>query len=265
MKKNLLFAILFVGFLSVISCDNSDDPIVDPPQNIELREIHDFIWRGMNLWYLWQGDVPNLADEKRSDIDEYKRYLAAQQGEEDFFESLIYRRASVDKWSWIVDDYIALENQFAGISKSNGVDFGLSLYSNGSPEVFGYVRYILPNSDASGKDIKRGDIFTHVNGEQLTVDNYRQLLFGSNDTYTLSLATIEGSTISGNGKSVELTKFEYTENPVLIAKTIEMEGRKIGYLMYNAFTRNFDDQLNDAFLQFKNDGITDLVVDFRYN
>lgn len=266
MKKNLLLAYLFLGFLFVVSCTNSDDdPIVDPPQNVELREIHDFIWRGMNLWYLWQADVANLDDDRFSTNDEYKNFLAAQDDEEEFFESLIYRRATVDKWSWIVDDYIALENQFAGISKSNGVDFGLSLYSSGSSEVFGYVRYILPNSDASDKDIKRGDLFTHVDGQQLTVDNYRELLFGENDTYKLSLAKIEGNTISGNGRSVELTKFEYTENPVFIAKTIEMEGRKIGYLMYNAFTRNFDDQLNEAFLQFKNDGITDLVIDFRYN
>jgi C-terminal processing protease CtpA/Prc len=35
--------------------------------------------------------------------------------------------------------------------------------------------------------------------------------------------------------------------------------------MYNWFTRNFDDELNAAFLQFKNEGITDLVVDLRYN
>jgi C-terminal processing protease CtpA/Prc len=35
--------------------------------------------------------------------------------------------------------------------------------------------------------------------------------------------------------------------------------------MYTWFTRNFDDELNAAFLQFKSDGITDLVVDLRYN
>jgi S1-C subfamily serine protease len=38
---------------------------------------------------------------------------------------------------------------------------------------------ILPKSDASDKNIKRGDIFTHVNGQQLTVSNYRDLLFNS--------------------------------------------------------------------------------------
>ncbi len=35
--------------------------------------------------------------------------------------------------------------------------------------------------------------------------------------------------------------------------------------MYNGFTRGFDDELNDVFLQFKNEGVTDLILDFRYN
>ena len=114
--------------------------------------------------------------------------LTMLQEPDDFFESLIYNRETVDKWSWIVDDYIELENSFAGVFKSNGVDFGLVRFS-GSNDVFGYVRMILPNSDASDKDIHRGDIFTHVSGQQLTISNYRDLLFNSNvDTYTLDLA-----------------------------------------------------------------------------
>ena len=35
--------------------------------------------------------------------------------------------------------------------------------------------------------------------------------------------------------------------------------------MYNAFTSNFDEQLNAAFGQLKAEGVTDLVLDLRYN
>jgi len=35
--------------------------------------------------------------------------------------------------------------------------------------------------------------------------------------------------------------------------------------MYNAFTRDFDPQLNAAFGQFKADGVSHLIVDLRYN
>ena len=171
----------------------------------------------------------------------------------------------MDTESWIVDDYIELENSFAGISKSNGVEFGLGRISANSNDILGYVRYIMPNSDATDKDIRRGDIFLTVNGTQLTIENYRELLFSDLDTYTLDLANIENGTIVPNGRSVELTKFEYTENPVLIAKTFVEAGKKIGYLLYNSFDFPFDDDMNDAFLQFKNESVTDLIVDLRYN
>jgi len=265
MKKYIVLTILLSGLFIQWSCSDDDNVQVVIPDVTEEIEIQDFIWQGLNLFYFWQESVPNLKDTKINDQTEYVNFLKATPDQEEFFENLIYNRSTVDFWSWIVDDYIELENSFAGISKNNGVDFGLSRFS-GSNDVFGYVRLILPNSDASDKNIKRGDLFTSVNGTQLNLDNYRDLLFNDDvDTYTLGLSKIEDGVVSPTGVSVELTKYEYTENPVFITKTIDEGGRKIGYLMYNSFTGNFDDELNAAFLQLKNDGITDLVLDFRYN
>ena len=115
------------------------------------------------------------------------------------------------------------------------------------------------------KDIHRGDFFITVDGQQLTVDNYSDLLFGANNTYTLGMADISNNTISLNGKTVELTKTDFTENPILIHKVIDADGIKVGYLMYNQFITNFETALNDAFTQFKSEGITELVLDLRYN
>ncbi|MEN8187028.1 MAG: S41 family peptidase, partial [Bacteroidota bacterium] len=242
-----------------------DDPIdrPDPPAELsEDKEVQDFIWQGLNSWYLWQENVPNLADDRFTTDDEYVTYINNSNEPEDFFESLLY--SQLDHWSWIVDDYIELENSlYKGVSKHNGVEFGLGLIN--SNDVFGYVRYILPETNAVGKSIKRGDIFTHVNGTQLTLSNYIDLLFSDNYTYTLSLAKIENNTIIPTGVDVELTKSEYTENPVFITKTFEESGKKIGYLMYNSFTLSFEQELNRAFLQLKDEGVTDLIVDLRYN
>jgi C-terminal processing protease CtpA/Prc len=264
-KFKHICAILLVSVLFfAVSC-NDDDDLTEIGPGLENLDINDFIWNGMNVFYLWQPRVADLADDRFSSQEQYEEFLASEPVPEDFFESLIYNRQSVDFWSWIVDDYIELENQFAGISKSNGVDFGLARISSNSNDILGYVRYIMPNSDASGKDIKRGDIFTEVNGTQLTIDNYRDLLFSENNSYALGMATIQNGTVIPNGTTVELTKFEYTENPILIVKTFEEGGKKIGYLLYNGFTRGFDDELNAAFLQFKNEGVSDLILDFRYN
>lgn len=265
MKKYFVSVIVFIGLFLNVGCSNDTQKQIEIPKVTEDIEIQDFIWQGMNLYYLWQENVPNLNDDKIKDQTDYVNYLKSNPNEKDFFESLIYRRETVDKWSWIVDDYIELENSFAGVSKSNGVDFGLVRFS-GSNDIFGYVRMILPDSDASDKEIKRGDIFTKVNGQTLTISNYRDLLFNSDvDTYTLDLSEIIDNTVTPTGISVTLTKIEYTENPVFIKKTFNENGRKIGYLMYNSFTANFDDDLNDAFLYFKNEAITDLIIDLRYN
>ncbi|MCK5372164.1 MAG: hypothetical protein KAQ62_26565, partial [Cyclobacteriaceae bacterium] len=56
-----------------------------------------------------------------------------------------------------------------------------------------------------------------------------------------------------------------TENPILIHKTIDFEGDKIGYLSYNQFIVDFNDSLVSVFQEFKNDGIINLVLDLRYN
>ena len=63
-----------------------------------------------------------------------------------------------------------------------------------------------------------------------------------------------------------MTKFEgLVENPILVATTLDVNGTKVGYLMYNGFNRNFNSELNDAFGQFLADGATELVLDMRYN
>ena len=68
-----------------------------------------------------------------------------------------------------------------------------------------------------------------------------------------------------NGKTVSLVKTTLDENPIFINKVITSGSHKIGYLMYNGFYANYDAQLNAAFGELKSQGITDLVLDLRYN
>ena len=250
--------LLFIALFTFQSCEDMDD--VAAP---EYLEVNDFVWKGLNLYYLWQADVPNLADEKFANQSDLNTFLKEYPQPEDLFEALRVDK-SIDKFSWIVSDYRDLEGMLQGTTKNDGMDFGLYLKSSNSNDIFGYVRYIISDSDASTKEIKRGDIFYGVNGTQLTVSNYQTLLLNS-ETYTLNLADYNNGQITPNGKSVTLTKTELSENPILINKVIETGGHKIGYLMYNGFYPNYDSQLNDAFGSLKSQGITDLVLDLRYN
>ena len=255
-KFTLLF---FIATLTLQSCQDNDD--IAPPASLEIQ---DFIWKGMNQYYRWQADVPNLADDRFADQTALNTFLRGYPVPEELFEALKVS-PSIDRFSWIVSDYLELEGALQGTTKNNGIDFGLSYKPGSSTELFGYVRYIIANSDASTKNIKRGDFFTAVNGTQLTLSNYASLLYGANESYTLGLAEFNGTTIVSNGKSVALTKTVLSENPILINTVITSGTHKIGYLMYNGFYADYDDELNDAFGQLKAQGITDLVLDLRYN
>jgi len=256
MKKIYLFLVFFVvASLGLQSCEDMDDTI--PSSSVES-----FVWKGMNLYYLWQADVPELADDRFVNQAELDAFLTTFENPTTLFNSLRVDE-SIDRFSVIVRDYSVLENLFQGVTKNNGVDFGLRLKQGSTTEVYGWVRYIIPNSDASTKDIQRGDIFYAVNGTAMNVDNYVALL--SSENYTLNLADFDNGAITPNGQSVNLTKTELTENPVFQKQIIEIGTDKIAYLVYNGFTANFDSELNAAFGEFQAAGATALVLDLRYN
>lgn len=255
MKKiSILLLVLFAGSFIFQSCEDNDD--TDVP-------VYDFIWKGLNLYYLWKDEVPNLHDDRFANQQELNNFVQSFSSPESLFESLLYQRGVMDKWSIIVPDFLVLENALQGVSTSNGVEYGLRFVPGSETDIFGYVRYILPNSDASNKNIQRGDIFYAVNGTPLTVNNYRSLL--STESYTLNLADFNSGAITPNGEQVFLTKTPYAENPVYDVEVIEQNEHRIGYLMYNGFYSNYDEELNTAFAALASQNITDLVVDFRYN
>jgi C-terminal processing protease CtpA/Prc len=263
MKKRLLI-ILSVAFVG-LSCSVDDDslnpggPNPDPSANLDIQ---DFMWKSLNLWYFWQAEVPNLADGRFTGNEEYTEFLQSEANPTDFLENQLL--FSEDRFTFYSDDYEEFTNSLTGVTKSNGLSFGLIAY--GTNQVAGYVRYVTPNSDAAEEDISRGEFFNGVDGNQLTESNYIDLLYGENDTYTLNMANYENGTFVANGKDVTLTSQEnFQENPIYITNTIEVNGQKIGYIYYNRFLTDYDEELNQAFGDLKAQGVTDLVLDLRYN
>jgi hypothetical protein len=170
---------------------------------------------------------------------------------------------SIDRFSVIYSDYSVLEGVLSGNTLNNGMDYGLRYKSGSTTDIYGWVRYIIPNSDAAAKPVARGNIFYAINGTPLTIDNYRTLL--ANETYTVNFADFDGGNITPNGQSVTLTKTALAENPILLSNVITQNDKKIGYLMYNGFFPSFDNQLNTVFGDFISQGVTHLVLDLRYN
>lgn len=258
--KHSFFKALFYGlfFFGIFSCNNDDDDTGFGPSS----SVNDFIWTGLNHWYYWQASVSNLADDRFATESEYENFIESL-SPDNLFYSLLYDYGNTDRFSWIVSDYHTLENQFASIKLSYGMDYGLVYESQNSNEIFGYVQYVLPNSPASTAGLQRGDIFTRINGTQLNDSNYTTLL--SENAATFGLGYIQNGQLYESTDEVSMSKVELQENPIYLQTVFTIESHKIGYLVYNGFRANFNDELNDAIGQLKNQGITDFILDLRYN
>ncbi|MDF1518493.1 MAG: S41 family peptidase [Lutibacter sp.] len=261
MKKiRYILAIFIVLGLTFASCDNNDDPI-QSSNNLD-KPINDFIWKGMNSWYNWQPNVPNLANTKDDDQNAYNTFLNGFADPEDFFYSLLFEEGTTDRFSWIVDDFDALNNSFQGITKSFG--FRLQAVSiNSAGDVVFYVRYVAPGSPADLAGIKRGDIINALDGVIMNEGNYSSVVSKlSNETVTVSIVTENGVLIADK----TITAVEISEDPVHFKKVFsDINGKKVGYLVYNGFRSSYNDELNVAFEFFKNEGIQELILDLRLN
>lgn len=240
----------------MVSCQEDMDDVIRPSSTLE---INDFVYEAMFGFYFYKAQVPDLANDRFASNTDYTDFLSQFSEPELLFENLLFDE---DRFSIIVEDYRVLENNSQGLSLSNGMRFGLVRIQD-TNQVFGYVRYVVPNSPAESAGVERGMVFAQVDGINLTDTNFIDLL--SPQQYSIGLVELQNSQLVLTGDVIELTKTELTENPIHIAKTLDINGQSIGYLMYNAFRSNFQAELNQVFGEFLADGVTDLVLDLRYN
>ncbi|NNF84946.1 MAG: peptidase S41 [Winogradskyella sp.] len=266
MKKLKLIALSLIIGLTVTNCfEDLDDNL------IASSEINDFVWKAMNIYYLYKDNVPDLADDRFSTNEEYASYLNGFPLPEDLFQSLRFQPQTVDRFSVITSNYFDLQQQLAGTTLNNGLEFNFYLEPGSDTNVFGVIRLVLNNSVADGLNLQRGQIISGIDGTELTTANFSSL--AAQTSYTLNFADYntngtpqtEDDTIVANGESVSLTKEAYTENPVHLVDVFNVGGETIGYLVYNGFNSNFNNQLNDAFGQLQASNVGHLVLDLRYN
>ncbi len=229
-------------------------------------EISDFVWRAMNFFYYWQGDVDLLANSVGENRNQYIKLIKENSNAEDFFQAL---RHDDDRFSWFIDDYIEQEKSFQGISKDHGMQFRLSYINRDvNLDLFGFVQLVHKGSNAEKQGVQRGMLFTHINDQALNFNNYMNLTDGDSFTITVANYDTEKQEFKNTDTKITLTKEEdFVKNPIVFNDIIERGGQKIGYLFYNQFVFNNqrNRQLNDIFGDFKTKNITDLIVDLRYN
>lgn len=264
MKLKYLFNALFLT-LVFISCSRDDNN--DSGSTTKPDEINNFVWKAMNSWYYWQPNVPNLADSFDDNQTAYANFLNGKTPDKLFY-SLLYQRGTIDRFSWIENNNeVVYSSKIAEVEKSGGFDIGIYPKDNTNTTAVALVNYVVPNSPAALAGLKRGDVITKVNGSPLTLNN-SDLLYNNQVTVTLA-ATVQltsaGLITTDKTSSISITQADIDENPIAYYEKKVYGTKNIGYLVFNAFKADYNDELNAAFAQMKADGINELVLDLRYN
>jgi carboxyl-terminal processing protease len=276
--------ILFILILVIIISCKKEEPVIEPDPNEieEANDVNKFIWDSLAYWYYWADEVDNLSNPDFYKYpDSLNAFLNNYSDPVELFYSMLYKYGEVDKyWSFIVDDVKEIEDWISGIDESMGFEFKYGNikdfnpnYKGNSSDIFVVVMYVLKDSPADRAGLKRGDFFTKVDDIQLTESNWQNFLYDKK-SYTLTMADMDANyVITENGNKYSMTAEIIQENPVYMDTILNVDGLKVGYLVYNGFTSAYDEKLgtsydlllNDVFTDFKTENIDKLVLDLRYN
>lgn len=140
--------------------------------------------------------------------------------------------------------------------------FGLSLYQNDSAIS---ILYVDQNSPAGKSGLRRGDRITRINDQAIVSPSSFTGFWKS--AIQNSFVKLNVTNATGESRQVRLTGTYYEQNPVLKHAVLHSGDRKIGFIAYNSFTdeENSSRFLDPVFTEFKQQGISELIIDLRYN
>ena len=252
-KKLEWFLLLMAGVcIFFSSCERETN--LDP-ESIELKKpvtgntlkVNTFIHDYSKELYFWTSTVNWTKMDPKYEPNSF-----------DFFEKLIYKD---DRWSMLTDDAQGFYNVVDGISTSFGYELIWARFSNST--LFAVVLYVYPGTPAEQAGLKRGDFLVSINGaEDITENNYMD--FYNAPSILAGKATLTDSGLEMDGL-ISLTAVSMYEDPV-VKDTIVVKGaHKIGYLCYTSYTEESTRRLLEVFSRFKAQGVSDVVLDLRYN
>ncbi len=189
-----------------------------------------------------------------------------------------YMRASQGGARYIYSSLVEIQ-PVTRAAQVGGLGFGpffASPLSDNSNDIGLAASYVRRGSPAEKVGLRRGDILYGVNGTRITRSNYvglmNTLYQNPTGTYTFDFIRFES-----NGKGYDLKYYSTNEpayagphifDPILHASILsdpENEAVKIGYLVFETFDLNAQDFLVETINEFASKGITELILDLRFN
>jgi C-terminal processing protease CtpA/Prc len=261
MKAKFTFIILIIT-LFFIACDDNENPVPNNPDLTDEEYTNQWIYDKMSRVYLWNDSLPASPDYT--------------QEPKEFFYKILYKFGELkgDRFSWIEEDKSKTPDTKALYADVTlGFDCIPSSYfpnrESESSSLGLFVITVDEGSDAQAKGLRRGQVIYRVNGTNVDYSNY-EIILDNLTSCTLGV-------YNNNGIKEELKTFNAFAphpSPVFISKVIPVSNIKIAYLMYNAFERNstdtegnyeYDIELIQSIQRLKEQGITEFVLDLRYN
>tara|TARA_R110001606_G_scaffold243754_1_gene391561 strand:+ start:3273 stop:4754 length:1482 start_codon:yes stop_codon:yes gene_type:complete len=228
-----------------------------------LQSRQNWAFEQINEWYLFPETLPaSLSPTSYASVQDYIDALTAtarSQGRDRYF-------------TYITS--IAEENAFLNSGATAG--FGIRL-SYDSPTSRVFVLEAFEGAPALAAGLDRGTEILAIGTSSANLQTVTSL-FAQGGSVAVSSAL--GPSTAGtsrvlrfrNAAGVETTttvsKADYAIQPISPrygVQIIDNGGTKTGYVNLRTFIDSAEQQLRNAFLQFRNAGVTELVIDLRYN
>lgn len=245
MKYSSLIRILFFLFFGIflISCEVDDKPeVYEEGSN---KYTNDWIYNQMKKYYKWNETMPDKGD------------LAINPKE--YFNRLLNKS---DLYSYAVHpDFPKTVPQ--SLRRNFGFDISFTEYQN---KIYGVILYALYDSPAKNNGLLRGQLITKINDEELNLNNYDKIYKNIATATHLDLEIVAYSKETGfsNPEKVSLLQGFSFSQPIS-SQVISNNNTKIGYVEIPHFDVGQAQLFLQTFQELKNQNVTELVLDLRYN
>jgi len=195
--------------------------------------------------YFWYREIPNLNPVS---FDSPEAYLEA-----------IRFRPIDTTYSYITDR----ASNAAFFSDSQFIGIGLSTSISGSEM---RVLQVFPDSPAEDARLARGHVIVQINGRSvadLIATGEIDGAFGPSEIGVQTSIVFRDQ--QGARTEVTVTKRLVTIPTVSLTRVYDVGGRKIGYVFFRNFVQPSVAALDTAFTTLVEAGVTELVLDLRYN
>lgn len=194
--------------------------------------------------YFWYREIPDVE-------------LASVPTPEQYLDAVRYRPLDAS-FSYITTE----QANTAFYSDSQFVGFGFStLIINGELR----VSQVFPASPAQDALLQRGDRITSIDGHatgELIATNQLSAALGAAE---IGVSRELGILREGVASRAVMVKRLVTIPTVSYTRVIDVDGRKAGYLFFRNFVEPSFAALDEAFTQLRDAGVTELILDLRYN